>query len=285
MVLRSQPAPSSASKMRFSVGQSLCASPSGSSTSWTRRVAAPQRGGEAIGIAAARRSCCVTITAVAPTRQAVEAVGPRRAGRRRSGCRSCARRDRCRRVAKCVQSMRAVYERPGALSASRRGVDRRRDASTDRRARQLELHQDHVDQRRHRGPAGLDDEVRRLAVQRVALGDTARAGARSGSATCSKRPLGVVAQPPEQFLRRRAQVDDVVCVACSARGSPSRSTAPPPVASTPLRPCGRSAMSCCSMSRNASSPSRSKKSRIGHADALLDLGSESTKVTPSRRAR
>ena len=34
-------------------------------------------------------------------------------------------------------------------------------------ARQLQLHQDHVDQGRHRGAPGFDHKMRRIAVQRI----------------------------------------------------------------------------------------------------------------------
>ena len=66
------------------------------------------------------------------------------------------------------------------LSAGRARLDGRRHECRVDQAGQFELHQDHVDQRRHRRPAGLDDEVRRLPVQRVALARTGRAACAAG---------------------------------------------------------------------------------------------------------
>ena len=83
------------------------------------------------------------------------------------------------------------------------------------------------------GPAGLDHVVRRLAVERVARGVSSRRRP-SGSATCSSGPLDVVAQAPEQIFGRGAQVDHVEMARAAGCRLASRSTAPPPVASTPM---------------------------------------------------
>ena len=116
-----------------------------------------------------------------------------------------ARCDAARRVATLrVAGLRRLggLGLPGVVRVHRRGRHRCID-----HAGQFELHQDHVDEARHRGPAGLDREVSGFAVQRVAL-RIQLAQAPERIAHLQQRPLRVVAHAAKQFLGHRTQVDD-----------------------------------------------------------------------------
>ena len=160
-------------------------------------------------------------------------------------------------TARPVQPAAAPQRGPG------RGFDRRGHVAGVDDTGQLELHQDHVHQRRHRRAAGLDDEVRGGPVQRIALGlQLAQLGQRI--AHLQQRPLVSCRR------RRNSSSGDerrytTVLASCRIRRLASRSTAPPPVAITQrgsrhssamtvcfdvrgrrLRPRGRRSRGCCS---------------------------------------
>ncbi len=76
---------------------------------------------------------------------------------------------------------------------------------------QLQLHQDHVDQFGHRGPSGFYDEVRCLAVKRIALFvEAAQPAQRVGN--LQQGSIAIVAHTAEYLFRHGPQIDDVACI-------------------------------------------------------------------------
>lgn len=77
---------------------------------------------------------------------------------------------------------------------------------TGHEARQLQLHHDHVDQGGHRWAPGLNNEMRRFPVERIAQGmQFAQAAQRISH--LQQRPVHVMAQAPKQFVGRGIQVN------------------------------------------------------------------------------
>lgn len=86
---------------------------------------------------------------------------------------------------------------------------RRRWQNSDRiRFDKLQLHHDRVDQRDERWSSGVNDRVRRLAVQRITLGMQIPQPCQR-IVHLQERALDVVSKPAEKIFRRRSQVDHV----------------------------------------------------------------------------
>jgi hypothetical protein len=150
----------------------------------------------------------------------------------------------------------------------------------------LELHHDHVDQRRHRRPAGLDHERR---------GRARYSGSRS-ACSCPQlaQRVGHLQQRP---LACRGAGAGTVPRASSAGRPPAAPSAVPRGSALPQHGAaagsdhpagggqGRDHSLCRWGRENAASPSRAKKSRIEAAVALLrSHGPESWKGRRGRRA-
>ena len=171
-------------------------------------------------------------------------------------------------------------------SASRRaGVahDVVRPVPSGGTVRERELPDDGIDQHLQRPAAGLDLERRGLAIERLALG--AQLGEpRRGVGHLQQGPLGVAAQAVKQRLRIRLEVDAHRSLVQQLPIAPVARTIPPPVAMTASVPATSSSSIALSASRNFSSPSAAKKSRMRQPSRCSSSASQSAKSIPSCRA-
>ena len=268
--------PAARRRCRFSVAQSLCASPSGSSSTCTLGHGGLQRLAAARPHTAARRCVLVTISGRGGARQA--------RATRRVVQQAAADQDVVAALAEldldaCACRGRLAWRRVYAL---RRVLRRRRGdagcgSTMPASSSCIRIMFTSV------GTEGRPVSITKCAVsavQRVALAVQLAQPAPAGRRTCSSGRVRVVAQAPEQLLRRGAQVDHRGALV-QRRGSASRSTAPPPVASTRAPACGQSVDDLPARRRgNAGFACASKKSRIEQPIARSISWSLSTKGKP-----